>query len=65
MSTISDIIHVFFKQSSPIDMQLSAVMFLHSIGFPFTLGREVGLDKLQVSFPTSVILILDVIMKFT
>lgn len=63
--TISDIIHIFFKQFSPIDMQLSVVMFVHCTGFAFALGREVGLEKLQMSFPTSVILIPDVIMKFT
>lgn len=43
----------------------SCLMVLHCIGFAFVLGREVRLDKLPVSFPTSVLLVLHVIFKFT
>lgn len=56
---------MYFLNSLLLIMQLSLVMFLHCVGFAFALGREVELDKLQMSFPTSVILILVVIMKFT
>lgn len=39
------------------------MIFLYCIDFAFALGREIGLDKLQISFPTPVILILNIIMK--